>query len=192
MRGYRIEPGEVESILQRHSVIQEVLVTAREDSPDNKQLVAYVVFNSDLSASSVELREILRRHLPEYMVPSEFVPLNAFPLLPNGKVDLSALPTSGKDRVAMQSQHEPLANVTEVQLEQIWCELLHREHIGRHEDIFNLGGHSLTLTQLAARIHDNFGVRVPLTLLFEHRTLAQMANIILEQLLLASEDADWR
>jgi acyl carrier protein len=108
--------------------------------------------------------------------------------LPNGKIDSSTLPTPEKDRIEITSQQEPLANVTEVQLEQIWCALLTLEHIGRHEDIFNLGGHSLTLTQLAARINENFGVQVPLTLLFEHRTIEQMAHIILEQLLLALED----
>jgi acyl-CoA synthetase (AMP-forming)/AMP-acid ligase II/acyl carrier protein len=183
VRGYRIELQEIESVLQRHSAIREAIVLAREDSSGNKQLIAYVVTNVGRSASSVELREALRSQLPEFMVPSEFVPLDTFPLTFTGKVDRRALPAPGTSSPDLMPQYEPPAGAIECQLAEIWCSLLAKERVGRRDDIFDLGGHSLTLTQLAARIQDNFDVRVPLTLLFDHRTIEQMALVILEQLL---------
>ena len=183
VRGYRIELQEIELLLQSHADIREAIVLAHEDSSGGKQLVAYVVTHADRSVNTAELREILRSLLPEFMVPSVFVTLDTFPLTIAGKVDRRALPTPETCRSELTPQYEPPDSPTECQLAEIWCSLLAKERVGRRDDIFDLGGHSLTLTRLAARIEDNFGVRVPLLLLFEHRTIEQMALVILEQLL---------
>lgn len=181
--GYRIELQEIESVLQSHADIQEAIVLARENSSGDKQLTAYVVTPAGRSINSAELREFLRSLLPEFKVPSVFVPLDTFPLTITGEVDRRALPAPETCSLELMPQYEPPASPTECQLAEIWCSLLAKERVGRHDDIFDLGGHSLTLTRLAAHIENSFGVSVPLLLLFEHRTIEQMALVILEEML---------
>ena len=157
VRGFRIELGEIESVLGRHPEVREAAVVARGDGSD-KRLVAYVV-PSDGSADIAALRAFLRERLPDYMVPSAWVPLAALPLTPNGKLDRRALPEppeegSTGDTVAPRSLAEEL--VTE-----IWREVLGRERIGVHDDFFDLGGHSLLATQVIARIRNALGVELP-------------------------------
>jgi len=183
VRGYRIELQEIESLLKRHAAIRDAVVLAREDAAGNKQLVAWVIVHADQSASGAELRAALRRQLPEYMVPSDFVPLDKFPLTVTGKVDLRALPAPTTGSADLVAHYEPPVGDLESRLAEIWCSVLGKERVGRHDDIFDLGGHSLTLTRLAAQIQDNLGVQVPLTSLFDHRTIEQMAIVILEQLM---------
>ena len=181
--GYRIEFHEIESVLQSHNDIQEAIVLARENPLGDKHLIAYVVTHAGRSISRTELRKYLKDLLPEYMVPSVFVPLDTLPLTITGKVDRRALPAPETCSTESMPQYEPPTSPTECQLAEIWCSLLAKERVGKRDDIFDLGGHSLTLTQLAARIEGEFGVRLPLLMLFEHRTIEQMALVILEQLL---------
>ena len=174
VRGFRIELGEIESVLGRHPEVREAAVVARGDGSD-KRLVAYVV-PSDGSADIAALRAFLRKRLPDYMVPSAWVPLAALPLTPNGKLDRRALPEppeegSTGDTVAPRSLAEEL--VTE-----IWREVLGRERIGVHDDFFDLGGHSLLATQVIARIRNALGVELPVRAVFEAPTPAGLAERI--------------
>ncbi|HEX7241378.1 MAG TPA: amino acid adenylation domain-containing protein, partial [Longimicrobiaceae bacterium] len=172
IRGFRIEPGEVESAVAAHPGVREARVIVREDAPGEKRLVAYVVGE----AGAEEVRAYLRRSLPEYMVPSAFVVLDALPLTPNGKLDARALPApeygGGEERYVA-----PRTPVEEV-LAGIWAEVLHLERVGVEEGFFELGGHSLRATQVVSRTRQAFGVEVPLRALFEAPTVAGLAERI--------------
>ena len=175
VRGFRIELGEVETALEAHPAVARAVVMAREE-----RLVAYLVARES-TPSITELRSWLGSQLPDYMVPSAWVVLESLPLTPNGKVDRKALPasevsrgSSGEDWVA------PRTAVEEV-LAGIWSELLGVDRVGVHDNFFDLGGHSLKATQLAARVRQGFGVELPLRRLFERPTVAGLAEAV-EQL----------
>ncbi|HKI06703.1 MAG TPA: amino acid adenylation domain-containing protein, partial [Thermoanaerobaculia bacterium] len=164
VRGFRIELGEIEAVLGRHPDVAAAVVVARDE-----RLVAYVV-----GRLSDDLRAWVRRSLPEYMVPTAWVALERLPLTPNGKVDRKALPAP---TVEAGSAAEPRNPVEEL-LAGMWCELLGLERVGIHDDFFDLGGHSLKATQLAARVRLAFGVDLPLRRLFESPTVAGLAQTI--------------
>ncbi|HEV2150062.1 MAG TPA: amino acid adenylation domain-containing protein [Longimicrobiaceae bacterium] len=170
MRGFRIEPGEVEGALSAHPGVRQARVIVREDRPGEKRLVAYVVGTAGADA----LRAHLRRSLPEYMVPQAFVALDRLPLTPNGKLDRKALPApdpaSAQDRYAA-----PRSPVEEV-LAEIWAEVLERKRVGVEENFFDLGGHSLLATRLVSRVRQAFGVELPVRALFEGPTVAEVSK----------------
>ncbi|RJS12520.1 non-ribosomal peptide synthetase, partial [Corallococcus sp. H22C18031201] len=141
VRGYRIEPGEVEAVLRQHPGVRDAVVVAREDVPGDKRLVAYVVPGGEVSS----LREHVQKHLPEYMVPSAVVELAALPLSPNGKVDRRALPAP-EAPVARPTEDAAPRNALEAQLVALWAEVLGRPSVGIHDNFFDLGGHSLLAT----------------------------------------------
>ena len=172
IRGFRIELGEIESILNTHPQIQQAVVTAREDIPGNKRLVVYVV-TSDESLSSNKLREFLKPKLPEYMVPSAFVTLDTFPLTPNGKIDRKALPAPDGE---ITREHEYVAPRTprEEIIANIFASVLGVQAIGIHDNFFELGGHSLLATQLISRLREAFELEIPLRIVFESPTVAQL------------------
>ncbi|MFL5539196.1 MAG: non-ribosomal peptide synthetase, partial [Longimicrobiaceae bacterium] len=169
VRGLRIEPGEIEAVLSAHEAVREARVLLREDQPGEKRLVAYVVGSVEVDG----LRAHLRQGLPEYMVPAAFVFLEALPLTPNGKLDRKALPApeyaADADRYVA-----PRTPVEEV-LAGIWAEVLRLERVGVEESFFDLGGHSLLATRVAARVHEVFGVELPLRALFERPVLSGLA-----------------
>jgi amino acid adenylation domain-containing protein len=172
VRGFRIEPGEIESALRRGEGVTDCVVVAREDVPGEKRLVAYVVGDVDAAV----LREHLRRELPEYMVPSAFVVLDALPLTPNGKLDRKALPApeyaADADRYVA-----PRTPVEEV-LAEIWTEVLRRDRVGVHENFFDLGGHSLLIIRLLAKIQTTFEVELSIRTVYSVPTLEAMAGEI--------------
>ncbi|HYH80916.1 MAG TPA: amino acid adenylation domain-containing protein, partial [Longimicrobium sp.] len=174
VRGFRIELGEIEGALRRSEGVADCVVVAREDVPGEKRLVAYVVGEARAEA----LRDRLRRSLPEYMVPSAFVFLDALPLTPSGKLDRKALPApelaSAEDRYVA-----PRTPVEEV-LAGIWAEVLRLERVGVHDSFFELGGHSLLAARVVSRIRELFGVEVPLRALFEGPTVAELAGRVEE------------
>jgi len=173
VRGFRIEPGEVEAALLAHPRVRDAVVVAREDAPGERRLVGYVVREGD-SPDAAELRAFLRERLPEPMVPSALVALDAFPLTPTGKVDRRALPAPeapGEDAAGA-----PPRTPAEEVLAGIWAELLRLEHVGRDGDFFELGGHSLLATQLASRVRRVFGVEIPVRAVFEAPTPAALAE----------------
>jgi non-ribosomal peptide synthetase component F len=177
LRGFRIELGEIESVLNQHESVRQSLAVVREDTPGNPQLVAYVVAGEAAKDLPVQLRTLLSQRLPNYMVPSAIVTLEAFPLTPNGKVDRRALPAPDG---ALQLTTEFVAprNATEQAVAAIWAEVLRRPSVGVHDDFFALGGHSLLATQVISRIHARLQRELPLRTLFEHPTIAQLARLV--------------
>jgi amino acid adenylation domain-containing protein len=177
IRGFRIELGEIEAAIAQHPNVRETLVIATEDVPGNKHLVAYVVLTQKLTTD--ELRHILRRKLPEYMVPSSFVFLDSLPLTPNGKVNRLALPSPQLHR--SDKFVAPRTPIEEM-LAHIWASVLKVEQVGIHDNFFELGGHSLLATQLISRLPEAFGTSLPLRSLFESPTVAQLSQVILSEL----------
>ncbi len=176
IRGVRIEPGEVEAALLSHPGIREAAVLPREHAGE-KRLVAWLAGRGDLPEAA-ELRDFLRRALPEAMVPAAFVVLPALPLTPNGKVDRKALPDP--DWTAREEAVEAPRTPAEELVAGIWAALLGRERVGVDEDFFAAGGHSLLAARLVARLRDTFGVELPLADLFAHPTVAGLAREIEE------------
>jgi amino acid adenylation domain-containing protein len=177
VRGFRIELGEIEQALIGHPAVQETLVIVRDDKPGDRRLVAYFVLAPGASCSANELRPFLKEKLPEYMVPSAFVSIEAIPVTANGKVDRRALPSPESAPSDRRSFVAP-ANKIEQRLAEIWCELLSVEGVGVHDDFFDLGGHSLLATQAIARIRDALNVDLPLRKLFEATTIYELSKLI--------------
>ncbi len=175
LRGHRIELGEIESCLNSHPQVEQSIVLARRDDEDTR-LVAYVQPAPGSPVSEQHLRTLLQAHLPGYMVPSIFVFLEAFPLTPNGKVDRKALPPPGRAR-AVDRQAAPQGAVEDM-LAGIWEEALGVTPIGRHDNFFDLGGHSMVATQVISRIRTALQVELPLRRLFDAPTLAGLAAAV--------------
>jgi amino acid adenylation domain-containing protein len=171
--GWRIEPGEIETLLAAHPDVRAAAVVVLADGDAaGKRLAAYVAVHGNQAGAAAELRSWLRERLPEPMVPAVWVLLDRLPLTPNGKVDRGALPLPGAGGdVAGPSPATP----TEELLAGLWAELLGVERVGIHDDFFALGGHSLLATRLIARVHRMFGVDLPLRALFEEPTVAALA-----------------
>jgi amino acid adenylation domain-containing protein len=186
LRGFRIELSEIETRLVQCHGVREAVVIAREetDSTQQKRLVAYLLPQPGIKLSPAELRQQLARHLAEYMLPSAFVTLTAFPLTPNGKLDRQALPAPDSSAIAARSYAAPVGK-TETQLAQIWQALLGLPQIGRYDHFFELGGHSLLAVQLLNRMREQ-GMEMPLTALFAHPTLCDLACAIGERLAMSS------
>ncbi|MFL5386105.1 MAG: condensation domain-containing protein, partial [Longimicrobiaceae bacterium] len=168
IRGFRIEPGEIEAVLRGHESVADCVVTARAETGETR-LVAYVVGGAEAEA----LRAQVRRSLPEYMVPSAFVFLDALPLTPNGKLDRKALPAPELGS-AEEKYVAPRTPVEEV-LAGIWAEVLRLERVGVEESFFDLGGHSLLATRVVSRVRDVFAIELPLRALFDGPTVAELA-----------------
>jgi amino acid adenylation domain-containing protein len=177
IRGYRIEPDEIAATLNTHPGVRSSVVVAREDSLNEKRLVAYAVPAAGTPPGSEELRSHLARSLPDYMVPSAFVWLDQLPVTANGKVDRAALPAPGLASAAGEADHDvgPMSEL-EVALAAMIRELLHLDSVGSNENFFVLGGHSLLGAQLLGRVRDRFGVEMGLRSLFEHPTVSDLAS----------------
>jgi acyl carrier protein len=174
LRGFRVEPGEIEAVLRRHPAVREAVAVVREDAPGGARLVAYVVPASEAAMDAAELRAWAAGRLPEYMVPSAWVALDALPLTATGKIDRRALPAPG--RTADAAAHVPPRTPTEELLAAIWAEVLGAGQVGAADDFFALGGHSLLATRVVARIRDALGVEPPVRALFEAPTVAALAE----------------
>ncbi|HEY6444317.1 MAG TPA: non-ribosomal peptide synthetase [Candidatus Acidoferrales bacterium] len=187
--GYRIEPNEIESALDKHPAVQVSVVVAREDAPGEKRLIAYVCLVPDLHVTAGELSSFVAKSLPAYMVPSGFVRVRSFLPTVNGKIDRSALPAPDatntlQDRIIISPR-----TLVEEQLSGILCRLLHLDSLSMEDNFFMLGGHSLLGTQLIARIRDVFGVEITLRVMFDNATVAGISAEI-ERLILAKLDSE--
>ena len=174
IRGLRIELGEIEQVLAQHPLVQKAVVIAYKDVPAEQRLVAYLVKTLEQDLTSATLRCFLKQKLPEYMVPSAFVILEALPLTPNGKVD-RRLPAPN---VRLAQAYVAPQTAIEQALVGLWGEVLGVDQVGVHDNFFELGGHSLLVTQLTSRIRNAFGVDVPVRTFFEAPTAASMAEYI--------------
>lgn len=181
LRGYRIELGEIEAALNHLPAVARAAVLIREDTPDEKRLVAYVVPKDDaLAATPGELRSALQGQLPEYMVPASFVLLDALPLTPNGKINRRMLPAPDTS-LEYEAQYVAPRSTTEEIVAQVWSKLLRVKRVGIHDNFFALGGHSLLGVQLMMRLREAVRVGLPLRTLFVAPTIAQLAALIVEQ-----------
>jgi acyl-CoA synthetase (AMP-forming)/AMP-acid ligase II len=174
VRGFRIEPGEIEARLVEHPGVREAVVVVREDTPGDRRLVAYLV--GDPAAGADALRAYLGETLPDYMVPAAYVHLPALPLNPNGKVDRRALPAPGGDAFARRGYEAPVGEV-ETALAQVWAEVLGIGRVGRNDGFFELGGHSLLAVMLIARMRAR-GLHADVGTLFTTPTLAALAAAV--------------
>jgi acyl carrier protein len=178
IRGFRVEPGEIEVVLAGYPGVNMAVVMAREDRPGDKRLVAYMVPKLGETLSVRNLRSFLKEKLPYYMVPAAFVVLESLPLTPNGKVDRRALPVPDAQRPDMEKSFAAPRNAVEEALAEIWGEMLGIEKVGTQDNFFELGGHSLMATQIITLLCDVFQVEVPLRQLFLYPTIAELALII--------------
>lgn len=178
MRGFRIELGEISFILAQHPSIKESLVLLREDEPENQRLVAYVLPHCDHKPVISNLKNFLQEQLPDYMIPTAFVLLDAFPLTPNGKIDRLALPVPDTARFNLKEYVAPQTPVEDV-LVDIWADILKLERVGIHDNFFDLGGHSLLATQLISRVHKILRAQLTLRDLFEEPTIANLSKILI-------------
>ncbi|MES1245845.1 MAG: amino acid adenylation domain-containing protein [Acidobacteriota bacterium] len=175
LRGFRVEPREIESVLLRHPGVREVRVVVREDVPGDRRLVAYVVERQPGGAGAGDLRSLLAGELPEYMVPSAFVTLASLPLSAHGKLDRRALPAPQGEREVLGAYEAPRTGIEEL-LASLWSQVLGVERPGIHDDFFDSGGHSLRATQLVSRVRSVFGVDLALRSLFERPTIAELSS----------------
>jgi amino acid adenylation domain-containing protein len=174
IRGFRIEPGEIEAQLMLHPRVKQAVVVARVARGDDKRLVAYITSPDQRSPTIDELRTHLRSTLPEYMVPRAFVILERLPLTPSGKLDRHALPAPEMGAYVSGSYEAPDGPVEET-LAVIWKQLLHVERVGRDDNFFDVGGHSLSAMRVVVRLRASFLVDVPIRLLFEFPTVRQLS-----------------
>jgi amino acid adenylation domain-containing protein len=172
LRGYRIELGEVEAALRCVPAVAEAVVAVREDVPGDRRLVAYV---APADVEPADLRAHCAQRLPDYMVPSVFVPLARLPLTPNGKLDRDALPAVGTDQLDTGAAYVPPRPGIEDLLAELWAQILGVARVGRTDNFFTLGGHSLLATQLQTRLRTTLAREVPLRTIFETPTLAALA-----------------
>ncbi|SFY32218.1 non-ribosomal peptide synthetase, partial [Pseudomonas sp. NFACC36] len=177
IRGFRIELGEIEARLAQHPGLKEAVVLAREEEPGEKRLVAYFTTHvADAGLDIETLRGHLQNLLPEYMVPSAFVHLDALPLTPNGKLDRKALPAPDRTAVVARAYEAPQGE-TEATIAGIWQDLLGIERVGRHDNFFELGGHSLLAVKMIERMRQ-VKLSVDARVLFDQSTLAALAAAV--------------
>jgi amino acid adenylation domain-containing protein len=173
LRGIRIELGEIEAVLAEHASVKQAAV-ALKSGPGARQLVGYVVAGASAPTVS-ELRRHLLERLPEHMVPSAFVVLDALPLTPNGKLDRAALPAPDAGRLGPDSVYEAPASELERAVAAIWQEVLKAPRVGLHDSFFELGGSSLALVQIHSKITSTLGLELPLVELFQYPTVGTLA-----------------
>ncbi|MFD7432651.1 amino acid adenylation domain-containing protein [Streptomyces sp. NPDC059818] len=176
LRGYRIEPGEIEAALLTHPSVTLATVLLREDVPGDPRLVAYVVADPPVEAGT--LRAHLQRDLPDYMIPAAFVPLDRIPLTPNGKTDRRALPAPASDRSELGAVYTAPRTETERTVAGVWAQVLGIDTVGVDDDFFALGGHSLLATQVVSRLRRRLGVDIPVRTLFSAPTPALLAAAV--------------
>jgi amino acid adenylation domain-containing protein len=181
LRGYRIEPGEIEARLTEYSTVREAAVVVHEDTPGDKRLVAYVA-TSDWNTSTTELAATLREHLsaklPPYMVPATFVRLDTLPLTPNGKLDRRALPPPGREAAGQRAYEAPQGEM-EQKVAAIWEDVLGIQGVGRHDNFFELGGHSLSAVRLVSRLQSELKTSVEVSAVFASPVLSSFARKVL-------------
>ena len=178
IRGFRVEPAEIEAILLTHPAVKECAVVVREDAAGAKCLAAYIVAKQLPAPATDTWRTFLEDKLPEYLMPSSFATLEALPLNANGKLDAAALPAFDGSRPELQGSYVAPRDAVEEQLAQIWSNVLGVHPIGMHDRFFDLGGHSLLAVRMVAQLDKQFGKKLPVAAIFQHRTIEQLAKLL--------------
>ncbi|MGH3990678.1 MAG: condensation domain-containing protein, partial [Pseudonocardiaceae bacterium] len=177
IRGFRIELGEIESVLQRHPEVTDAVVVVRQEISGHQRLVAYLVQASATDPPSTpDLRDFLGQELPDYMVPSAFVVVDALPLSPNGKVDRQSLPDPGLT-LEVEAQYVAPSSPAETELAEIWADVLGLDRVGARDNFFELGGDSILSIQVVSRAR-KAGLRFTTKDLFLHQTVASLASVV--------------
>lgn len=189
IRGHRIETGEIDSALSKLDSVKAAVVHAQPDHNGEQRLVAYIVTAPGKTASINELRRGLAHTLPDFMMPSSFVFLEDFPLLPNGKIDRRALPVPSIDRPVLPVPYAAPRDLTESTLTAIWMDVLQLEKIGINDRFLDLGGDSLRATQILGRTLKSFGIELSVTDVIRTETIAEMAELITIRNATGSDDA---
>ncbi|MFL6336275.1 MAG: amino acid adenylation domain-containing protein [Pyrinomonadaceae bacterium] len=180
IRGFRVEPGEIEVTLCGHPALREAAVCARQVGSGGPQLVAYVEQHAGASVTAQELRAHLASSLPEYMLPAAFVFLDSMPLTPSGKLNRRALPEPGGASTAAAAAFVAPRTPVEESLAKIWCELLGLERVGVYDNFFDLGGHSLLATQLVSHIREELHAELQVRTVFESPTIESLAMCVVQ------------
>lgn len=178
IRGFRVEPAEIESAICEHPGIGQAVVTPRESDSGDVRLIAYLTATNDGAASSAGLRGFLKDKLPSHMIPAVFVTIDAMPLTRNGKIDRSALPDPSCLRPETDVPFVPASSPLETELTNIWAEVLEIDRVGIHDNFFDLGGHSLAASRVISRVVQTFNFDLSLKALFDAPTVAEMARVI--------------
>jgi amino acid adenylation domain-containing protein len=174
VRGYRIEPGEIEQVFKQHPAVIDIAVIVREDTPGDRRLVAYLVSQAGKTLEASELRNFGKEKLPQYMTPSAFVVLPALPLTPNGKVDRKALPAPDKSDVRADAPYLPPQTELERIVTDIWQHVLRIEHVGLNDNFFDLGGHSLLMVQVQGKLRAALNRSISITDLFKYPNVSDL------------------
>jgi amino acid adenylation domain-containing protein len=180
VRGYRVEVEEVEALLLSLDNIKEAIVMGTEDPRGEKRLVAYIVPERKPPPSTTALRRALREKLPDHMIPAGFVVLDVLPLTPNGKINRRALPAPARSRPNLDTPFVAPRTPIEEALVKVWTKVLGIDEVGTRDNFFDLGGHSLTATQVLSHVINKFRLEIPLRLLFQSPTITEMAAVITE------------
>ncbi|MGZ6529974.1 MAG: condensation domain-containing protein, partial [Tumebacillaceae bacterium] len=176
IRGIRVELGEIENVLAQHQAVKEALILAHTFAEGDKRLVAYVVPETGMEITGDALQSDLKTKLPEYMVPALYILLDVFPLNANGKVDRRSLPIPSATGFEAKTAYVAPRTPVEELLERMFGQVLHHENVGVHDNFFDLGGHSLLATQVVSRIRHAFQIALPVRDLFDHPTIAGLAE----------------
>ena len=180
IRGFRVEPAEIEAVLCRHPAVRQAVVVAKDEGNGDKRLIGYIVPAAGPTPVVDDLRDHLRTHLPDYMIPAQLVMNASLPLTANGKIDRHSLPDPELNGTARHRPYCAPTNSIEETLSRIWGGVLGVERVGIHDDFFDLGGHSLLATQVISRIRTALEVQIPLRTIFETPTIAGLARTIAE------------
>jgi acyl-coenzyme A synthetase/AMP-(fatty) acid ligase/acyl carrier protein len=190
IRGFRVEPEEIERTLQRHPAVRAAAAVAGTDGAGGLRLIAYVEWHPDQKADMQELRRHLQAWLPDHMIPTLIAVVEKIPLTPSGKLDRKALPDAGSLSVDRNAPFAPPRTPVEQTLVNIWQELLQVERVGIHDNFFELGGHSLLATRVMSRIRGEFDVELPVRQIFETPTIGELAVSIVHWLVEQDEDME--
>ena len=175
LRGFRIEPGEIEANLTAHSLVRDAVIAVHGELSETQHLIAYIVRSEGSGSLTNELRSFLRSRVPEYMIPGVFVELDRLPTLPSGKLDRMALPTPGLDSLVKRRVVVEGRTDIETRLSSIWQEVLEHDRVSIDDNFFDIGGHSLSGMRVLARMRRDFQVDIPISSLFNKPTIAELA-----------------
>ncbi|MEM7331798.1 MAG: amino acid adenylation domain-containing protein [Chloroflexota bacterium] len=180
VRGFRIELGEIEYAILQETAVQEAVAIVRQDVPNQPEIAAYIVTSSAVTSTETELvleiRTALKQRLPDYMVPSTVTIMDKFPQTNNGKIDRKALPAPTRTQPAQLASFVPPETETEQKIAAIWAKVLQFDKVGRHDNFFEIGGHSLLAVQIMIQIREAFSIELPLGAMFEHPTVGELAQ----------------
>ncbi len=181
IRGFRIEVGEIEHAIRSHELVSDAIVMVCEDEANDKRLVAYVVTSSAITPTTTELRDYLSPKLPAYMLPTAFMVLESFPLLPNGKIDRQALPRPEQNRPSLEVGFQAPRSPLEESIAKIWCDVLKLERVGIQDNFFELGGHSLLGAKVVSNLRRTLNCQLNLIDVFQSPTVERLAALIYQR-----------